>query len=126
LSIVVSHATITLTRSKTDTMSLRVQNDTAAGAASLEVGRASQSSSAASSASGQSRTVSGTDGVDHVDVSSSTESISAGISAQDAQHTARVAELGALVASGQYTSDSSQVSRAIIGNAITVSTAGRA
>jgi anti-sigma28 factor (negative regulator of flagellin synthesis) len=107
-------------------MSLRVQNDAAANAASLEVGRAGQSSSAASSASGQSRNVSGTEGGDHVDISSSTESISAGMSAQDAQHTARVAQLGALVANGQYTSDSTQVSRAIIGNATTVSTAGRA
>jgi anti-sigma28 factor (negative regulator of flagellin synthesis) len=107
-------------------MSLRVQNDGTAGATSLEVGRAGQSASASSSAPGQSRNVSGTEGLDHIDISSSTESISAGISAQDAQHAARVAQLGALVANGQYTSDSAQVSRAIIGSAITVSTAGKA
>jgi len=126
LSIVVSHATITLTSSNTDTMSLRVQNDPAPGTASLEVGRAGQAPSASSSALSQSRSVSGAEGGDHIDVSSSAESISAGLSAQDAQHAARVAQLGALVANGQYTSDSTQVSRAIIGNAITVSTAGRA
>ncbi len=107
-------------------MSLRVQNDAAAGAASLEVNRAGQSASTTSSASGHSRSVTGADGGDHIDISSSAESISAGMSAQDTQHAARVAQLGALVASGQYSSDSTQVSRAIVSNAITVSTAGRA
>ena len=107
-------------------MSLRVQNDGAANATSLEVGRAGQSASASSSAPGQSRNASGAEGVDHIDISSSAETISAGMSAQDTQHAARVAQLSALVASGQYTSDSAQVSRAIVGNAITVSTAGRA
>jgi hypothetical protein len=126
LSIVVLHATITLKSSNTETMSLRVQNDAAAGTSSLEVGRAGQTAPASSSGPGQSRNVSGTEGGDHIDVSSSTESISAGISAHDAQHAALVAQLGALVASGQYTSDSTQVSRAIISNAVTISTAGRA
>jgi anti-sigma28 factor (negative regulator of flagellin synthesis) len=107
-------------------MSLRVQTDATSNAASLEVGRTGQSGSTTSSALGQSRNASGTEGADHIDISTSTESISAGLSAQGAQHAARVAELGALVASGQYTSDSAQVSRAIISNATTVSTAGRA
>jgi len=107
-------------------MSLKIQNDPAAGAASPEVGRAGQSASVSSSRPGQSRTLSGSEGGDHVDVSLATEAISAGISAQNAQHANRVAQLGALVAGGQYTADSTQVSRAILANAITGSTAGTA
>jgi anti-sigma28 factor (negative regulator of flagellin synthesis) len=104
-------------------MSLRIQNDAATGAASPEVSRSQQSSSV-SSGTGKSRTVSSTEGGDHIDVSSATESISAGLSAQNQQRAARVTQLSALYASGRYAVDSAQVSHAIVSSAVNGSAAG--
>jgi anti-sigma28 factor (negative regulator of flagellin synthesis) len=104
-------------------MSLRIQNDPPAGIAAPEVGRSGQSSSV-SSGSGKTRSASGAEGGDHVEVSSAAETISAGISAQNAAHAARVTRLSALYAGGQYTVDSSQVSRALVDNAVTAPSSG--
>ena len=106
-------------------MSLRIQNDPAVNGSSPEVGRAGQSS-AITSGSGKARTQSAGEGGDHVEVSSATETISAGVSAQNLQHAAKVANLSALYASGRYAVDSAQVSRAIVANAVAASPAGNA
>lgn len=99
-------------------MSVRIQNDPSPGVLSPEVSRTGQSASSASGP-GKGRGVTGSEGGDQVDVSSSTESISAGLSAQNLTHAARVTQLGALYASGQYNVDSAQVSQALIANAVT-------
>lgn len=106
-------------------MSLRIQNDQAAGLASTETARTGQTGSAAAG-SGKTRTGSSGDGGDQVAVSSVAESITAGISAQNLQHAARVQQLSALYASGRYTVDSAKVGSAIVGNAITGLSAGKA
>jgi hypothetical protein len=54
------------------------------------------------------------------------ESITAGVSAQNLQHAARVQQLGALYSSGRYTVDSARVSSAIVGGAITGLATGKA
>ena len=106
-------------------MSLRIQNDQAAGLAATETARTGQTGSAAAG-SGKSRTGSAGEGGDHVAVSSVAESITAGISAQNLQHAARVQQLSALYASGRYTVDSARLSSAIVGGAITGLAAGKA
>ena len=106
-------------------MSLRIQNDPATNGTTAEVGHTAQSSSV-SPGLGKSQTKIGSAGEDQVDVSSVTEAISAAISAQNLQRGARVAQLGALYATGQYLVDSANVSRAIVGNAMTGSAAGPA
>lgn len=105
-------------------MSLRIQSDPAGGATASEVSRAAQSTSASSEA-GKIGSKIGSGG-DRVDVSSATEAISAGISAQNLQRANRVAQLGALYARGQYSADSMNVSRAIVSGAVTGSVAGQA
>jgi anti-sigma28 factor (negative regulator of flagellin synthesis) len=106
-------------------MSLRIHNDPSAGVASTEVSRTSQPASGASG-SGKSRSAFGVDSGDHVQVSSIAEGISAGISAQNVSRAARVSQLSALYASGQYKVDSSAVSQAVVGNAVKSSVAGKA
>jgi anti-sigma28 factor (negative regulator of flagellin synthesis) len=104
-------------------MSLRIQSDPAGGATASEASRAAQSTSASSEA-GKTGSKTGSAGGDRVDVSSATEAISAGISAQNLQRANRVTQLGALYARGQYSADSMNVSRAIVGGAVTGSVAG--
>lgn len=106
-------------------MSLRIQNDQAAGLAATETARNGQTGSAAAG-SGKTRTGSSGDGGDQVAVSSVAESITAGISAHNLQHAARVSQLSALYASGRYTVDSAKVSSAIVGSATTGLAAGKA
>jgi anti-sigma28 factor (negative regulator of flagellin synthesis) len=106
-------------------MSLRVQNDPAAGIGSSEVGRAGQSASIAGG-SGKSRISSGIEGGDQVQVSSVAESISAGTSALNQQRADRVSQLSALYTGGKYTVDSAKVSAALIAGATTGTAAGNA
>jgi len=106
-------------------MSLRIQSEPAAGLASAETGRTGQPASAVSGA-GKARSASAGESGDHVQVSSVAESISAGISAQNLEHAARVTQLGALYASGRYTVDSAKVSSAIVDSAVSGTAAGKA
>lgn len=99
-------------------MSLRIQNDAVTSGPSPEVSRPDQTNSL-TSGTGKFRGAAGTEGGDRVEVSSVAESISAGISAQNQQRAARVAELSGLYASGGYSVDSAQVSRSIVNSAIT-------
>lgn len=107
-------------------MSLRIQNDALTNGASSEVSRSGQIS-ANGVGSGKGRLNSGGIGGDQIDISSAAESISAGLSAHNAQHAARVSQLSSLYASGQYHVDSSKISSAIISSGISGSiTAGKA
>lgn len=106
-------------------MSLRIQNDQATNGAAAEVSHAAQSSPV-SPGFGKTQKTIGSAGGDQVDVSSVTEAIAAGISAQNLQRATRVTQLGALYARGQYSVDAAHLSSAIVGNAITGSAAGRA
>jgi anti-sigma28 factor (negative regulator of flagellin synthesis) len=105
-------------------MSLRIQNDPATNGTAAEVSHAAQSSSV-SPGLGKAQKTTGSAGGDQVDVSSVTEAISAGISAQNLQRATRVTQLGALYAKGQYSVDSAHLSSAIVGNAITGSAAAQ-
>jgi len=62
--------------------------------------------------------------VDQVQVSSSTERIAAELSSGSAEQTARVQQLSALYASGQYSVDPAQVSRSMVGSALNQIDAG--
>jgi anti-sigma28 factor (negative regulator of flagellin synthesis) len=105
-------------------MSLRIQGDPAAGLSSTEAGGVSQTASlVAGSAKG--RTTSGSAGGDQVEVSSVAEAISARNSAVNLSHAGRVAQLGALYASGKYTVDSAQVSHALVDNALDEPASGK-
>jgi len=106
-------------------MSLRIQNDPATNGTAAEVNHATQSSSVSPGLGKAQKTI-GSAGGDQVDVSSVTEAISVGISAQNLQRATRVTQLGALYARGQYSVDAADVSRAIVGNAITGSATGQA
>jgi anti-sigma28 factor (negative regulator of flagellin synthesis) len=106
-------------------MSLRVQNDPPAGIGPSDVGRVAQSGSVAGG-SGKSRISSGLEGGDQVQVSSVTESISAGNSALNLQRANLVSQLSALYAGGKYTVDSTRVSAALIAGATTGVAAGNA
>jgi len=106
-------------------MSLRVQNDPAAGIGASELSRAGQSASTAGGP-GKSRISSGVEGGDQVQVSSVAESISAGTSSLNQQRANRVSQLGALYAGGKYTVDSARVSGALIAGATTSTAAGKA
>jgi anti-sigma28 factor (negative regulator of flagellin synthesis) len=67
--------------------------------------------------------VSGKTAEDHIEVSSSTENINSALANQNLQHSQKIQQLGSLVASGRYTVDSPDLSRAIISSAI-IGTAG--
>jgi hypothetical protein len=107
-------------------MSLRVQNDPAAGIGASEVNRSGQSTSIGGGSGKSGRISSGAEGGDQVQVSSVTESISAGTSALNLERAGRVSQLGALYAGGQYTVDSAKVSAALIAGATTGVEAGNA
>jgi anti-sigma28 factor (negative regulator of flagellin synthesis) len=106
-------------------MSVRIQNDQTAGIPSPEVNRAGGTTSL-SSGNGKSTTAVGAGSGDHVQFSSAAENISAGVSAQNQQQAARVTQLSALYASGQYSVDSTKISRALVANATTATRVGRA
>jgi anti-sigma28 factor (negative regulator of flagellin synthesis) len=88
-------------------MSIRIQNDHIAGITSLPPSGTSKSNSTA-----------GFQGQDNVDLSATSESFNAAVSAQTAARTARVRQLSALYSTGNYSVDSSIVSQALIAQAI--------
>lgn len=98
-------------------MSVRIQNDTAAGAAASE---ASRSEEASRVANGAGKPSSGTSaiGVDRIEISSLSESISASSRMQDAGQADRVRKLVAIYERGQYQVDSVRVSRALVEHAV--------
>lgn len=97
-------------------MSIRIQNDSLAGTAPSGVGRADEISHAASS-SNVSASRSG-NRTDSVDISSLSQSVVAASTSQQAQQASRIQHLSALYRSGQYGVDSTDVSRAIISQAL--------
>lgn len=98
-------------------MSIRIQNDSLAGAGTSELGRAdgiSQSPGSAGSPAGRS----GGRGTDSVDISSLSQNVAAASSVQQAQQAGRVKQLTALYRSGQYNIGSAQVSRAMVSQSL--------
>jgi len=67
--------------------------------------------------------VSGKTAEDHIEVSASTENINSALANQNLQQSQKVQQLGGLIASGRYTVDSHDLSRAIVSSAI-IGTAG--
>ena len=107
-------------------MSIRIQNDAVSGGISPEVNRTGGAGHAAAG-SGKGRISTGTAGGDQVEISSAAQTFSDGVSASNAQHGARVKELSALYASGGYSVDSHQVSRALVNSSVSSAPpAGRA
>jgi anti-sigma28 factor (negative regulator of flagellin synthesis) len=105
-------------------MSVRIHNDQTPGVSSQQVSEADRLSS--SRAGSAKNGVSSDSGGDRVDVSSVTDAISAGISAQNLSQANRVAQLKGAYEGGQYAVDTAQVSKAVVGNAITGTTTGKA
>ncbi|HVN05718.1 MAG TPA: flagellar biosynthesis anti-sigma factor FlgM [Bryobacteraceae bacterium] len=98
-------------------MSIRIQNDSLAGAATSGIGHADEISHSPGSA-GSPAGRSGSRGTDSVDISSLSQNVAAASSAQQAQQAGRVKQLTALYRSGQYNVDSTQVSRAIVSQSL--------
>jgi anti-sigma28 factor (negative regulator of flagellin synthesis) len=105
-------------------MSIRIENDRTTDIASDSAQRTEQS---ARFAAGGTKSGSGisSDGEDQVDVSSTTASIGAAVSADNAARSNRVQQLGALHASGQYSADSFKTSQAIVSGALGAGGASR-
>lgn len=101
-------------------MSLRIQNDAPGGINSQGI-NGTQNTGHANGAAGANRGygISGSPSTDQVDVSDSASTISDGISLDGAQHSARVQQLSALYASGNYHVDAAKVSSAIVSQGIT-------
>jgi anti-sigma28 factor (negative regulator of flagellin synthesis) len=98
-------------------MSIRIQNDSLAGAAPSNAPRADEISRPANSPS-QSTGRSASRGGDSVDISSLSQNVTAASAAQEVQQASRVGQLTALYRSGQYSVDSAQVSHAIVAQAL--------
>lgn len=102
-------------------MSIRIESDQIGSASSPatrvdQVSRPPDGSSKSSGVTNQ--------GQDQVDVSPATAKISAQISAQNSTRAARIQQLGALYAGGQYKVDSAQVSQSLVANALGAGSAG--
>jgi anti-sigma28 factor (negative regulator of flagellin synthesis) len=98
-------------------MSIRIQNDVISGGVSPEVSRTGEPGHAAAGP-GRGRVGTGTAGVDQVEISNAAQTFSDGVTASNVQHSARVKELAALYASGNYSVDAQQVSRALIDSSV--------
>jgi len=98
-------------------MSIRIQNDVISSGTSHEVNRTGEAGHAGAG-SGRGRIGTGNPGGDQVEISSAAQTFSDGVHASSVQHSARVKELSALYASGQYHVDSHQVSRALVNSGI--------
>jgi anti-sigma28 factor (negative regulator of flagellin synthesis) len=98
-------------------MSIRIQNDVVSGGVSPEVSRTGETGHAAAG-QGRGRTGGTTPGGDQVEISSAAQTFSDGVTASNARHNARVKELGALYASGHYSVDAHQVSRALVSSSL--------
>jgi len=97
-------------------MSIRIQSDQLAGTEASQTSKANEISPSSNSSSA--RTHGGGGGADHVEISSLSEGIAAANAAQEAQQAGRVNRLATLYASGRYHVDSSEVSRAIVSDAL--------
>ena len=98
-------------------MSIRIQNDTVAGAGSPAVTSAGDAYSGAPSSG---KAFSGR-GSDRVDISPLSQVISEAGIAHQAQQAQRVSQLAALYRSGRYNVDSTSVSHAIVSQALAAS-----
>ena len=98
-------------------MSIRIDNDKTADIASNPAQRTEQTDRLAPGGTKSGSGVSG-EGEDQVEVSSTTSSIGAAVSANNAARSNRVQELGALYTSGQYNVDSFKTSQALVSSAI--------
>ena len=98
-------------------MSLRIQNDSLAGALAPGAARTDEISRPGSSSS-QAASKSGQPGADSIDISSLSQGIAAAGSAQDAQQAGRIRQLTALYQSGRYSVDSSLVGNAMVSQAL--------
>ncbi len=98
-------------------MSIRIQNDVVSSGVSPEVNRTGGAGHAGAGA-GAGRVGTSSAGGDQVEISSAAQTFSEGVQASSAQHSARVKELSALYASGNYHVDSHQVSRALVNSGI--------
>ena len=96
-------------------MRIRLQNDGVAGSSASATGQINptQSGSSIAPSSGLN-----TAGADQVEISSLSESISSTSSALEAQQAARVTQLAAVYAKGQYQVDSAQLSHALVSHAL--------
>lgn len=106
-------------------MSIRIQNDQTTDIASSQAGRSEHVQGSTGSGSSKTSGFSGIGG-DRVEVSSITESISAGISQTNIDRATRVSNLTALYTGGRYDADAGRVSQSIVSNAISASAAGQA
>lgn len=95
-------------------MSIRIYNDGLAGAAASETSRAQELSRTSSTGRPSSGSTAG--GEDQVQISS----VSEALSAQASSRAAHVQELAAAYQSGRYQVNSTDVSRAIVNNALGV------
>jgi anti-sigma28 factor (negative regulator of flagellin synthesis) len=98
-------------------MSIRIQNDQTADVASTSAQRTEQTARFAAGGTKSGGAIS-SDGEDQVEVSSTTSSIGAAVSAQNRARSNRVQQLGALYASGQYSADSFKVGLALVSGAL--------
>jgi anti-sigma28 factor (negative regulator of flagellin synthesis) len=97
-------------------MSIRIQNDTVTGGAAPT--RPTEETSSAGGQSGVAGSGGSSRGTDHLEISSLSQVIRDANTAHNAGQAARVNQLAALYRSGRYTSDSTQVSQAIIAHAL--------
>jgi len=95
-------------------MSIRVNNHEVA--LTPQTGLAEQLKPAGSGGSASS--VSGKATEDQIEVSAAAENINSALTAQNLQHSQNIQQLGALVAEGRYNVPSSDISRAIVSNAL--------
>ena len=98
-------------------MSIRIQNESLAGAAAPGAGRTDEISNPSGSSS-QFTVKPGHRAGDSVDISSLSQNVVAAGIAQDAHQTGRIKQLTALYRSGQYSVDAAQVSRAMVSQAL--------
>jgi hypothetical protein len=108
-------------RIPTPPMSIRIQNDGIAAAGTSQTAPAEKTGKPGSSTSSGSISNSG---ADQVDISSLSGSIGAASSALASQQSARVNQLTALYASGQFQANSAQLSRALVTSAMGGSVGG--
>jgi len=101
-------------------MSIRIQNDGIAAAATSQTAPAEKTGKPGSTSSGSI----GNNGTDQVDISSLSGSIGGASSALASQQSARVNQLTALYANGQFQVNSTQLSRALVTSAMGGSVGG--
>jgi anti-sigma28 factor (negative regulator of flagellin synthesis) len=96
-------------------MSMRIYND---GIAALAASQAAAAESAAQPGSSPQAGLVADSGADQIDISSLSGNVAASAAALAGQQAARVSQLAALYAKGEYQVDSLQLSRALVSEAI--------